>query len=116
MERTNHEAAPRTVHDLLGWQSASEPAALFVDFENVYYKLVSEPVSLARDAGLTAALDALDRVRARFRAEGCALSVERSYADWDRIPGGAQRRLQLAGVVPRFVASRVGKGTADLEL
>lgn len=90
--------------------------ALFVDFENVFYGLASEPVSLTREAALSASMDSLNRLRGRLRGESYALVVERCYADWEKMPESAQRQLQLAGVLPRFVDANVHKNTADIEL
>lgn len=90
--------------------------ALFVDFENVFYSLASEPVSLTRDAALSATMHSLNNLRKRLRDDGYAMVVERSYADWEKMPESAQRQLQLAGVLPRFVDARIDKNSADIEL
>jgi hypothetical protein len=87
-----------------------------VDFENVFYALVSEPVSLLRESALSATMDALGALRRQLRDQDLALVVERSYADWERLPSTAQRQLQIAGILPRFVDARVDKNSADIEL
>ena len=90
--------------------------ALFVDFENVYYNLVNEPMLLQREAALGAVMDGLNELRRRLRDQSLALVVERSYGDFEKLPIMAQRQLQIAGILPRFVDSRVDKSTADIEL
>lgn len=90
--------------------------ALFVDFENIYYNLVNEPLSLQREGALTAVMDALSELRRKFRDQNVALIVERSYGDFEKLPILAQRQLQIAGILPRFVDSRLDKSTADIEL
>lgn len=89
---------------------------LFVDFENVFYGLVGEPLSLTRDAALSATMDVLTKLRQQLREQGYALVVERSYSDWEKMPESAQRQLQISGVLPRFVDARIDKNTADIEL
>ena len=90
--------------------------ALFVDFENVYYNLVNEPLLLQREAALGAVMDGLNELRRRLRDQSLALVVERSYGDFEKLPIMAQRQLQIAGILPRFVDSRVDKSRADIEL
>jgi uncharacterized LabA/DUF88 family protein len=90
--------------------------ALFVDFENVLYALTEEPLHLARGEALSISLDVLHGLRSHLRDEGLSLVIERSYADWERMPQSAQRQLQIAGVLPKFVDGRIGKSTADIEM
>ena len=90
--------------------------ALFVDFENVFYALVSDPINLLRESALSATMDALGALRRQLRSQNLALVVERSYADWERLPSTAQRQLQIAGILPRFVDARLDKNSADIEL
>jgi hypothetical protein len=90
--------------------------ALFVDFENVFFALVSGDYSLKREAALSTSMNAISALRARLREEGTALVLERSYADWEQLPTTAQRQLQVAGVLPKFTDSRPDKSTADIEL
>ncbi len=92
------------------------PGALFVDFENVFYALINEPFSLLREGALSATMEALSQLRRQLREKRYALVVERSYADWEKMPATAQRQLQISGVLPRFVDARVDKNTADIEL
>jgi hypothetical protein len=47
--------------------------ALFVDFENVYYNLVNEPLSLRREAALGAVMDGLNKLRRRLRDRLCPM-------------------------------------------
>jgi len=92
-------------------------AALFLDFENVFYTLINDPLRrFNNDAALSATMDVLNRLREQMRDDGYVLIVERSYADWERMPINAQRQLQVAGVLPRFADSRADKNTADIEL
>jgi hypothetical protein len=90
--------------------------ALFVDFENVYWGLVHAPVSLTRESALTATMDALSKLRRDLREKNTALVVERAYADFEELPDGAARTLQLSGLLPRYVHGRAGKSTADIEM
>lgn len=90
--------------------------ALFIDFENVYYGLVNPPVSLTRESALTATMDALSKLRRDLRDKNTALVVERAYADFEELPDGAARTLQLSGLLPRYVHGRAGKSTADIEM
>ena len=91
-------------------------SAFFVDFENVYYSLLNTPFRLKSDAALTLTMDALSALRQELRDQGYALLVERSYADWERMPFTTQRQLQILGILPRFADSRMDKNTADIEL
>ena len=86
------------------------------NFENVYYNLVNEPMLLQREAALGAVMDGLNELRRRLRDQSLALVVERSYGDFEKLPIMAQRQLQIAGILPRFVDSRVDKSRADIEL
>lgn len=91
-------------------------SALFIDFENVYYAIASEPHGLTSDAAMSATMTAITELRQHLRKADEVLVVERSYADWERLPLTAQRQLQISGILPRFTDSRVDKNTADIEL
>ena len=93
-----------------------ETGALFVDFENVYYSLLNPPFRLKSEAALSMTMDVLSTLRQDLREQGYALLVERSYADWERMPFTTQRQLQILGILPRFADSRMDKNTADIEL
>lgn len=89
---------------------------LFVDFENVFYVLTNEPYHLLYGEALSATIDLISELRHKLFNDGFTLIVERCYADWEKIPHEAQRQLQISGVLPRFVDSRTGKSSADIEL
>ena len=93
----------------------SNPAGLYIDFENIYFLLRNEPFHLLEDEALSATMDLLVKLRARFNEENLDLIIERAYADWENIPN-AQRPLQISGVLPRYVDSRKEKSSADIEL
>jgi len=94
----------------------SDAAALFVDFENLYYRLLDAPFSLRGDEALSKSLDVLNELRDAARKSGHSLIVERCYADWELMPMTAQRQLQIAGILPRYVDSRRKKNSADIEM
>jgi uncharacterized LabA/DUF88 family protein len=92
------------------------PTALFVDFENVYYGMLKDPINLPRETALTATMESLSELRADLRSQNFSLIYERSYADWERMPPSTQRQLQILGILPRFVDGRNSKSTADIEM
>jgi hypothetical protein len=61
-------------------------------------------------------MDGLQDVRSQTEKDGVTLVLERSYADWEKLPETTQRQLQISGILPRFVDSRVDKSTADIEM
>lgn len=94
----------------------TKAAALFVDFENLYYGLVSRPFKMSGDDALSTCMDVLNELRRSTREQGEALVVERCYADWERLPASAQRQLQISGVLPRYVDGRTAKSSAGIEM
>ncbi|MCG3173642.1 MAG: hypothetical protein GMKNLPBB_01841 [Myxococcota bacterium] len=90
-------------------------AGLFVDFENVFY-VITNNHKLLYDEALSMSLDLIAELKQMLRDKGYTLIVERCYADWEKLPVSAQRQFQVTGLLPRFVDSRAGKSSADIEL
>ena len=94
---------------------ASPYAAVFIDFENVYYFLKNhyldpqDPHDYALDL-VRALRDALKR------EHGLDSLVLNAYADFDKIPTGPQGPLYLMGVSTRNVLGTDHKNAADMQL
>ncbi len=94
---------------------ASPYAAVFIDFENVYYFLKNhyldpqDPHDYALDL-VRALRDALKR---EYGLESLVLNA---YADFDKIPTGPQGPLYLMGVSTRNVLGTDHKNAADMQL
>ena len=91
-------------------------AALFVDFENLYYVLRDEPWFLREQEAISASLEVLNVLKEELYKKGWTLILERSYADFEPLPPALLHQLQLAGITPRYVHARKGKNSADIEL
>lgn len=95
--------------------TASPYAAVFIDFENVYYFLKNhyldpqDPHDYALDL-VRALRDALKR------EQGLDSLVLNAYADFDKIPTGPQGPLYLMGVSTRNVLGTDHKNAADMQL
>jgi hypothetical protein len=95
--------------------AASPYAAVFIDFENVYYFLKNhyldpqDPHDYALDL-VRALRDALKR------DQGLDSLVLNAYADFDKIPTGPQGPLYLMGVSTRNVLGTDHKNAADMQL
>jgi hypothetical protein len=95
--------------------AASPYAAVFIDFENVYYFLKNhyldpqDPHDYALDL-VRALRDALKR------EQGLDSLVLNAYADFDKIPTGPQGPLYLMGVSTRNVLGTDHKNAADMQL
>lgn len=89
-------------------------AALFVDFENVYYYFKNrlpddmDPV----DASISILRSLQQKVK-DDRSEKCI--IQHSYADFERIPS-AQNPLALMGIEPHHVVGTDQKNAADMKL
>ncbi len=94
---------------------ASPYAAVFIDFENVYYFLKNhyldpqDPHDYALDL-VRALRDALKR---EYSLDPLVLNA---YADFDKIPTGPQGPLYLMGVSTRNVLGTDHKNAADMQL
>ncbi len=95
--------------------AVSPYAAVFIDFENVYYFLKNhyldphDPHDYALDL-VRALRDALKR------EHGLDSLVLNAYADFDKIPTGPQGPLYLMGVSTRNVLGTDHKNAADMQL
>ncbi|AMR26777.1 hypothetical protein A0257_06405 [Hymenobacter psoromatis] len=94
---------------------ASPYAAVFIDFENVYYFLKNHYLDPQDPHDY-----ALDLVRALRdslkRDQGLDSLVLNAYADFDKIPTGPQGPLYLMGVSTRNVLGTDHKNAADMQL
>ncbi len=98
--------------------------AVLVDFENVYYTLANgfgEEESLddpvVDDQALDDGVELLSNLRVRLREKyNGIMAIGRSYADFDRVGGDAQRQLQLLAFEPRFMVASKQKSSSDILL
>ena len=95
--------------------AASPYAAVFIDFENVYYFLKNHYIDPQDPHDY-----ALDLVRALRdtlkREQGLDSLVLYAYADFDKLPSGPQGPLYLMGVDTRNVLGTDHKNAADMQL
>jgi uncharacterized LabA/DUF88 family protein len=105
---TAFEAAPPTA-------GASPYAAVFIDFENVYYFLKNHYLNPHDPHDY--ALDLVRALREALKRElGLDPLVMNAYADFDKIPAGPQGPLYLMGVSTRNVLGTDHKNAADMQL
>jgi len=94
--------------------SPSTYAAVFIDFENVYYFLKNhfhDPPELNDYV-----LDLVRSLREKLRAEGLDCLISYAYADFERMPSAPQGALYLMGVSTRNVLGTDHKNAADMQL
>jgi hypothetical protein len=104
---TTFEAAPAA--------GASPYAAVFIDFENVYYFLKNHYLDPQDPHDY--ALDLVRALRDALKRElGLDSLVLNAYADFDKIPTGPQGPLYLMGVSTRNVLGTDHKNAADMQL
>lgn len=95
--------------------SASPYAAVFIDFENVYYFLKNHYLDPQDPHDY--ALDLVRSLRDTLKRElGLDSLVLYAYADFDRLPSGPQGPLYLMGVDTRNVLGTDHKNAADMQL
>ena len=95
--------------------SSRDFAAVFVDFENLYYFLLNEfldPANL-NDALLEALRKLRDRLNADFNADCIIINA---YADFERLSASPQGQLFLLGVDTKNVLGTEHKNAADMRL
>ena len=96
-------------------KSSSSPyAAVFIDFENVYYFLKNhfhDPPDLNDYV-----LEMVRRLREDLLDQGLDSLVINAYADFERLPSAPQGALYLAGVITRNVLGTAHKNAADMQL
>ncbi|QKG56911.1 NYN domain-containing protein [Hymenobacter sp. BRD128] len=94
---------------------ASPYAAVFIDFENVYYFLKNHYLDPHDPHDY--ALDLVRALRDALKRElGLDSLVLNAYADFDKIPTGPQGPLYLMGVSTRNVLGTDHKNAADMQL
>ena len=89
-------------------------AAVFIDFENVYYFLKNhfhDPPDLNDYV-----LEMVRRLREDLLDKGLDSLVINAYADFERLPSAPQGALYLAGVITRNVLGTDHKNAADMQL
>ena len=95
--------------------AASPYAAVFIDFENVYYFLKNHYLDPQDPHDY--ALDLVRALRDTLKRElGLDSLVLYAYADFDRLPSGPQGPLYLMGVDTRNVLGTDHKNAADMQL
>lgn len=90
-------------------------AAVFVDFENLYYFLYNEfddPANL-NDAILEALRNLREQLKSRFQADSIVINA---YADFERLSSSPQGQLFLLGVDTKNVLGTEHKNAADMRL
>ncbi len=95
--------------------TTSPYAAVFIDFENIYYFLKNhfhDPPDL-NDYALDLIRNLRDQLK---RDQGLDTLVLYAYADFDKIPTGPQGPLYLMGVSTRNVLGTDHKNAADMQL
>ena len=93
---------------------ASPYAAVFIDFENVYYFLKNhfhDPPDLNDYV-----LDIVRTLRERLSARGLDCLISYAYADFERLATAPQGALYLMGVSTRNVLGTAHKNAADMQL
>ena len=93
---------------------SSSYAAVFIDFENVYYFLKNhfhDPADLDDHV-----LNLVRGLRERLGSQGLDCLVMNAYADFERIPTTPQGNLYLLGVNTRNVLGTAHKNAADMKL
>ena len=94
---------------------ASPYAAVFIDFENVYYFLKNHYLDPQDPHDY--ALDLVRALREALKHDlGLDSLVLNAYADFDKIPTGPQGPLYLMGVSTRNVLGTEHKNAADMQL
>ena len=94
--------------------SASPYAAVFIDFENVYYFLKNhfhDPPDLN-----DIVLDIVRTLREQLSAKGLDSLISYAYADFERLATAPQGALYLMGVSTRNVLGPDHKNAADMQL
>jgi hypothetical protein len=95
--------------------AASPYAAVFIDFENVYYFLKNHYLDPQDPHDY--ALDLVRALRDTLKRElGLDSLMLYAYADFDRLPSGPQGPLYLMGVDTRNVLGTDHKNAADMQL
>ena len=100
---------------MLAPAAPSPYAAVFIDFENIYYFIKNHYLD-PQDPHDTA-VDLVRQLRETLKTQlGLDTLVMDAYADFDKIPAGPQGRLYLLGVNTHNVLGTEHKNAADMQL
>ncbi|WP_035563557.1 NYN domain-containing protein [Hymenobacter sp. IS2118] len=94
--------------------TTSSYAAIFIDFENIYYFLKNhfqDPPEINDYV-----LDIVRTLRAQLQAKGLDSLISYAYADFERLATAPQGALYLMGVSTRNVLGTDHKNAADMQL
>ncbi|MDX2066213.1 MAG: NYN domain-containing protein [Fimbriimonadaceae bacterium] len=90
-------------------------AALFIDYENIYYFFRKELAN--SDTAADVSLDLLFELNNKLKKEMRMQSlVMKAYGDFERIEDNSQSQLYLMGIEPQFVMGTDHKNAADMRL
>lgn len=96
-------------------QNAYNQAALFVDFENIYYFIRNRTTDLA-DAS-EAAISTVRNLRYKLTDDyQSQCIVQHAYSDFERLGGSSQGAFYLIGIETHNVLSTEHKNAADMRL
>ena len=95
-------------------KSQSSYAAIFIDFENVYYFLKNHFVDPPELNNYV--LDMLRGLREKLTAQGLDCLISYAYADFERLAVAPQGQLYLMGVCTRNVLGTAHKNAADMQM
>ncbi|MFQ5507590.1 MAG: NYN domain-containing protein [Planctomycetota bacterium] len=92
-------------------------AAVFVDFDNLFYGLLNGFYNRFHKRSLEESLNLLAGLRAHLRDRDASIVLGRAYSSFDEYPGSeAAHPLALMGYDPQYVVQHKGKNSADLSL
>jgi hypothetical protein len=90
-------------------------AAVFIDFENVYYTLKNS-LPEGEDVGSIVMVLLRDMKVHIESKHGAKVIVQRAYADFQRVAGTPQGDLYLLGIRPSYILGTEHKNAADMLL
>ncbi len=92
-------------------------AAVFVDFDNLYFGLLGEFFHRDHKKALEACENLLNILREELKQRRFSIALGRSYSAFDEFPGSeAAHSLALMGFDPQYIVHHKGKNSADLQL
>ncbi len=92
-------------------------AAVFVDFDNLYYGLLGDFYHRDHKKALDACESLLNILRGELKQRRLSIALGRSYSAFDEFPGSeAAHSLSLMGFDPQYIVHHKGKNSADLQL
>ncbi len=97
--------------------SGRAAAAVFVDFDNLFYGLLHGLYHRHYKRAMEECLNLLAALRAELGQRETAIVLGRAYSGFDEYPGSeAAHPLSLMGFDPQYVVQKKGKNSADLQL